>query len=61
MVKFAKFLLHQKNKNVPVHTFMSIFFCLVCKGQQNEFMRSFFLKCKPKIARISALPNKQGS
>ena len=29
---------------------------------QNEFMRSAFLpKCKPKIKRISALPNKQGS
>ena len=28
----------------------------------NEFMRSSFLpKCKPKITRISALPNKQGS
>ena len=27
---------------------------------QNEFMRSSFLpKCKPKITRISALPNKQ--
>ena len=29
---------------------------------QNEFMRSSFLpKCKPKITRISALPNKQES
>ena len=29
---------------------------------QNEFMRSSFLpKCKPKITRISALANKQGS
>ena len=29
---------------------------------QNEFMRSSFLpKYKPKITRISALPNKQGS
>ena len=30
------------------------------KGQ-NEFMKSSFLpKCKPKITRIYALPNKQG-
>ena len=29
---------------------------------QNEFMRSSFLpKCKPKVTRISALPNKLGS
>ena len=29
---------------------------------QNEFARSSFLsKCKPKITRISVLPNKQGS
>ena len=29
---------------------------------QNEFIRSSLLpKCKPKITRISALPNKQGS
>ena len=28
---------------------------------QNEFIRSSLLpKCKPKITRISALPNKQG-
>ena len=34
---------------------------LYCKIQ-NEFMRPSFLpKCKPKITRISALPNKQGS
>ena len=29
---------------------------------QNEFKRSSFLpKCKPKITRVSALPNKKGS